>query len=211
MPLLNGRRLMVTAAGFAALGAALGGLAGGSTAVSRARAIPPAPTPPLRIKARRLPTRPGAVTPGTKVRSSALFSRRVFWNARVGFALADVGQAQYPARTTDGGRRWRIDGPQVHVNAADAPEAVGYVGVAGRRTYFAYGSSAVDVTTNGGRTWWEAYLGDLVMAVVPGYHGHLVAYVQQSVSDRHPNHVVIWQYVSRDGGRHWRYSTALGG
>jgi hypothetical protein len=50
------------------------------------------------------------------------------------------------------------------------------------------------------------------MAVVPGLGpGELAAYVQQSVSNNHANPAATRQYVSRDGGRHWSYSTALGG
>ena len=47
--------------------------------------------------------------------------------------------------------------------------------------------------------------------VVPGQRHHLIAYVQQPVSNSSSNPAVTWQYVSRDGGRHWRYSSALGG
>lgn len=150
--------------------------------------------------------RPGAAPRGTLVRP---FGDRVFSDARHGFALAGRGQAQYPARTLDGGRTWRIDGPQFHVDAADGAEAVGSVGVAGPRTLFAYGSSVVDVTTDGGRVWWETFLGELVVAVVPGVGHDLVAYVQQP-SGR-GSAASTWQYVSSDGGRHWRLSTALGG
>jgi hypothetical protein len=145
------------------------------------------------------------------LRAADLFSDRVFANAHDGFALANDGSAQYPARTTDGGRVWRIDGPPLHIDAANGAAGVGSVGVAGPRTLFAYGSSAVDVTTNGGRTWWGTYLGELVMAVVSGPSGGLVAYVQQSLSNARANPAVTWQYVSRDGGRHWRYSNALAG
>ena len=99
----------------------------------------------------------------------------------------------------------------MHIDAADAPEAVGYVGVSSARTLFAYGSSVVDVTTNAGRTWWETFLGELVVAVVPGPHHDLVAYVQQQTSNSSASHAVTWQYVSSDGGRHWSYSTVLGG
>jgi hypothetical protein len=156
--------------------------------------------------------RPGALARGTLVRPADLFTTRVFANSSVGFALADVGSAQYPARSLDGGRTWRVDGPQLHVDAADGPEGVGYVGVAGPRTLFAYGSSAVDVTTNGGRSWWETFLGELVVAVVPGPRNGLVAYVQQQLD---PNGdslaAATWQYVSHDGGRHWVYSSRLGG
>ncbi len=126
-----------------------------------------APTPTVHLTATPMRPRPGAIRPGTAVSSSRLFTTRVFANASDGFALADVGSAQYPARSVDGGSTWRIDGPQVHVDAADGVEGVGYVGVAGPRTLFAYGSSAVDVTTDAGRIWWETFLGELVVAVVP--------------------------------------------
>jgi hypothetical protein len=205
---LNQRPIAATAV-VAGVAAALGGaLTVGSIG---ARAAAATQTPPRVLTARRLRPRPGAVAPGTRVGSSALFGNRVFANAGDGFALADVGSAQYPARSTDGGQSWRIDGPQLHVDAADAPEAVGYVGVAGARTFFAYGSSVVDVTANGGHTWWETFMSGLVMAVTQSPRKELVAYVQQSISNDRVNPAVTQQYVSRDGGRHWRYSTAFGG
>jgi hypothetical protein len=152
--------------------------------------------------------RPGAAPRGTLVTQPDLFTTRVFANASVGFALAGVGSAQYPARSLDGGRTWRIDGPQGHIDAADGAEGVGFVGLAGPHTFFAYGSSVVDVSTDGGRTWWETYMGDLVDAVVPVEPSRLVAYVQYA---RNVDSAVTWQYVSRDGGRHWSYSQSLGG
>jgi hypothetical protein len=185
------RMLSALAAGFVVLGLLAGPAAAG---------------PPKQIAAKRLRPRPGAVARGTKVRDSALIGPRAFWNARDGFALADVQQAQYPARTTDGGRTWRIDGPQLHVNAADGPEGVSAVGLAGPHTFFAYGASVADVSTDGGRTWWEAFLGDAVVAVVRGPRG-LDAYVQNATGAK----AVTSQYASRDGGRHWRLSTAIGG
>jgi hypothetical protein len=96
----------------------------------------------------------------------------VFADASVGFALANAGEAQYPARTLD----------------------------------YAYGSSVVSVTTDGGRSWWETFLGELVVAVVPGPRNHLVAYVQQQLDPDRGLDAVTWQYVSRDGGRHWVYT-----
>jgi hypothetical protein len=197
--------LMLVAVALAALGLATRGSA------PRARLRAQTVTPPQVLTAGRLRTRADAIRPGTRVNSSALFGTRVFSNNRDGFALANGNQAQYPAVTVDGGRSWRIAGPQFHVDAADGPEAVGYVGMESARTLYAYGSSVVDVTTNGGRTWWETFLDEVVVAVVPGPSGDLVAYVQQSVSNSAANPAVTWQYVSRDGGRHWRYSSALGG
>jgi hypothetical protein len=190
---------------------ALGGTLASSLVPASAAKRVSAARPTLRYTARRLRPRPGAVAYGTTISSSRLFTTRVFANGSVGFGLANDWQAQYPVLSTNGGRTWKIDGPQVHVDAADAPAAVGSVGVVGTRTYFAYGSSAIDVTTDGGHTWWQTFVGELVVAVVPGPHHELIAYVQQSLSTRNLNPVVTWQYVSRDGGRHWRYSTSLGG
>lgn len=162
-----------------------------------------------RMPRRRPPFRLSA--PGSVVRPSALFGDRVFLNTEEGVALANGDNAQYPAVSTDGGRVWRIDGPPLHVDAADGAEGVGSVGIIAPRTFFAYGSSVVDVTTDRGRTWFETYLGEDVVAVVPSYRNELVAYVEQSVSSQHFNPAVTWQYVSRDGGRHWLYSTEFAG
>jgi hypothetical protein len=170
-----------------------------------------APTPPHRLTATRMRPRPGALSRGTAVTNVDLFSTRVFASASVGFALANLDSAQYPARSLDGGRTWRIDGPQVHINAADGAEGVEFVGVAGPRTFFAYGSEAVDATTDGGRTWWETFLGELVVAVVPGPRNSLLAYVQQQLDPNSSLAAVTWQYISRDGGRHWVYSSAVDG
>jgi hypothetical protein len=188
--------------------AACGSGSAGHPVMVRAGAV--VPTPPQRITAHRLRSRPGAVASGTTVRSSSIFTDRVFANAHTGVALSNDGSAQYPVVTTDGAH-WRIAGPQVHVVAADGAEGVGYVGVANSRTFFAYGSSVVDVTTDRGRAWWETYLGELVTAVVPGPGGGLVAYVQQQQNSSGSAPVVTSQYVSHDGGRRWIYSTKLGG
>jgi hypothetical protein len=182
----------------------------GVDGVARAHAATTTVAPLRRIVGHMMRARPEAVSPGTTVGDAALFTDRVFTTPSTGFALASDDQAQYPVRTTDAGQHWRIDGPQLHVDAADAPESVGSVGLSGARTYFAYGSSVVDVTTNAGRTWWETFLGELVVAVVPGPGNRLVAYVQQQLTNTSTS-AATWQYVSSDGGRHWRYSTSLNG
>jgi hypothetical protein len=123
------------------------------------------PSPPHRLTASRIRPRPGAVARGTAVRPADLFTTRVFPNASFGFALASVDGAQYPARTEDGGKTWRIDGPQVHIDAADGAEGVGFVGATGPRTFFAYGSSAVDVTTDRGRTWVSTNVHDCLVGL----------------------------------------------
>lgn len=180
--------------------------------VARRSASPSkAPRPPFHVAGRIMRPRPGAVARGTILGSGAVFTSRVFTNPRDGFALANDGSAQYPVRSLNGGRVWRIVGPQFHIDAADGAEGVGHVGAASRSTLFAYGSSAVDVTTNAGRTWREAFLGELVVAVVPQSSTTLVAYVQQQLNPNKIRPVVTWQYVTRDGGRRWTYSTTLGG
>lgn len=180
----------------------------GSPGVRIAQAA--ASSAPQHVTARRLKARPGAGARGTIVGQAALFTPRVFTNQRDGFALANDGNAQYPARSVDGGRVWRLAGPQLHVDAADGAEGVGFVGAVGAGTLFAYGSSVVDVSTDAGRTWWESFLGELVVAVVPQSSKMLVAYVQQQTNPNSIRHAVTWQYVTRDGGRRWSYTTTLG-
>ncbi len=202
-------RVVAIAVAGTGVAAALATSSSGADRQARSTAVPP--RPPRRLTGGRMHARPGAVRRGTAVARGDVFPTRVFAGARVGFALANVGAAQYPVRSLDGGRTWHIDGPQVHIDAADGAEGVGYAGVTGPRTFFAYGSSVVDVTTDGGRTWWEAYLGELVVAVVPGAGHKLIAYVQQQLASNHIRPVTTWQYVSGDGGRQWVYSPALGG
>ncbi len=169
-----------------------------------------AATPPASVTARPLPadTRPFS-RPGTIVSSSDL-GVRVFVNASRGFALATTslgGATTYPAETVNGGRTWRIDGPHLHVSAADGPDEVTALGVAGPATFFAYGGpgggEAVDVTSDGGKHWWRAYMPGNPVAVVygvlsPSGARGLLALVQGKPGE-------IWAYVSTDGGRRWSY------
>lgn len=167
------------------------------------------PQPPRIVTASPITAQPGTVRVGTNV-SSRNLGERVFIDNRHGFALGAVGQAQYPVTTVDGGKTWRTDGPALHVNAAQAPLAVSQIGVLNRHTYFAFGAQVVDVTNDLGKHWWRAFLGDIVMAVVPGGVGQLVAFAQASLPGSGPG-AVNWQYVSRDGGLHWHYDANLGG
>jgi photosystem II stability/assembly factor-like uncharacterized protein len=108
----------------------------------------------------------------------------------------------------DGGRTWRTDGPALHINAADAPESVLDLGAANRHTVFAYGGGqVVDVTSDGGRHWWQALLGDDVLSVV-AFGGRLIAVAQDATGSGSTAQTVV--YVSRDGGRHWRLNNTLG-
>lgn len=176
-------------AGAVTVGLAVAPSARLSTAVAAA-------APPSTVIAHVLKPRPHAAKLGMKVTPNLA---RAFYGEQ-GFALADTGNATYPARTSDGGRAWRITGPQLHIDAADGPEGVQDVGIISAQTQYAYGSSVVDTTTNNGRTWYEAFLGQDVAAVVPGANGRLVAFVQNS------SNTETQQYVSANGGRVWRLS-----
>ena len=135
----------------------------------------------------------------------------MFINGRVGFALGNVGQAQYPAKTTDGGAVWKTFGPALHVNAAQAPASVTQIGVANARTIYFYGSGqVVDATGDGGKHWWQALTEELSAAVVPGFGQHLLWFTQTAVGGNNAN-AVTRVYTSNDGGKVWHYTTALGG
>jgi hypothetical protein len=161
-----------------------------------------------------LVTRPSGALPRGRVVPSSALGLRVFPDAKHGFALADRAGAQYPAATHDGGTTWRIDGPPLHVNAAQAPLVVTQVGAANRKTYFAWGGpgggQSVDVTSDAGLHWYRALLGDQVTAVVTAPGGRLVAFAQTAPASS-GGAAGTWVYVSRNGGRSWHLSSSLGG
>jgi len=181
--------------------------AGAVAAAVAAASFAATPTPPATIKAQLITPFPNTAKGGTAVRS---LSERVFVSSNVGFALGAVGDAQYPAETTNGGASWKTFGPALHVNAAQAPLSVTEVGAVNSRVVYFYGSGqAVDVTSDGGKHWYRALAPELSLAVVPGVSGRLVWIVQDGVNGS--GNAATWQYVSSDGGKVWHYSTALGG
>jgi photosystem II stability/assembly factor-like uncharacterized protein len=169
-----------------------------------------APKPPKTVTAHRITRQAGTLKPGATVSSSSL-GPRTFINNDVGFALAATTGAQYPAGTTDGGKHWKTIGPALHVNAAQAPLAVENLGATNTKTVFAYGGGqSVDVTSDGGKTWWRAFLGDDVPAVVAG-NGHRLVAFAQALNGPSGVKAVTWEYITKDGGHHWSFSTAIGG
>lgn len=197
--------VVVGLAGLSGLGVAVG-MASGSTGAS---------APPATVSATALASSDTGSTfahRGRVVQPSQL-GVRSFVNADDGFALANVGQAQYPASTTNGGGTWRIDGPHFHVNAANAPNVLTRSDVAGQSTYFAYagpgGGMSVVVSRDAGAQWWRAYFPGVPLAVepditngeVPGGTEPLVAIVEAGPGK-------FWAYVSTDGGRRWSYDKA---
>lgn len=172
---------------------------GGAWAASHAPAI---------VKGEALPaSSPAPYKPAGTVVSSSRVGMRVFINNSHGFALATgVAQADYPVATADGGRTWRIAGPVLHRNAANAPDVVTQVGAARSATYFAYGGpgggNSVAVTRDGGKHWWRAYLYGAVYAVVPihtvsGASG-LLAFGNGPGA-----------YCTSNGGRVWHYKSSV--
>ena len=194
------------------LGAIVGAVTWSSQGPSASAASLRAPSPPLTVTATLITRLAGTLKPGTVVAASHL-GMRVFPNAQHGFALADVGQGQYPATTVNGGATWKVAGPVLHVNAAQAPLVVQQVGAASQKKLFAWGGpgggQAVDVTPDAGKHWYRAFLGDIVMAVVSGPGGELVAFAQVA-ADNSGTTAANWVYVSKDGGRHWHYNTSTG-
>ncbi len=187
-------------------GTALGGLA---VALVLAATSSASTSTPATITGTPITRMAMTAKPGTVVPAADLVSARVFATSRIGVALAAVGQAQYAARTLDGGRTWKLDSPALHVNAAQAPLAVDQVLAAGPDTYYAWGGGgqAVDATSDGGQHWWRAFLGDAVVGAASEF-GRLIAFAQ--TASQGGAAAVTSVYVSTDGGHHWRLDDALG-
>jgi hypothetical protein len=208
----NGRpiwRPKQIAIGAAPLAAVLLLFIGGASASTRAAHASAAPRPPATVTGTLITRTRGTLAQGSRVRGSDV-GRREFLDARHGYALASVGQADYPVLTADGGKTWRTSGPAVHLDAAQAPLAVIDAGAANLHTYFACcGAQAVDATGDGGKHWWRAFIGDLVLAVVTRPDGELIA-IAQSAGNASGSRAATWVYVSRDGGHHWHYDAQEG-
>jgi hypothetical protein len=171
-----------------------------------------APSPPKLVSAHLFnQTGVGLLKPGTVV-SPARLGVRVFPNATHGFALALVRNVTYPAATTNGGHTWRIDGPALHLPAAQAPLVVTQVGATNPNTYFAWGGpeggNVVDVTPDGGKHWWQAFLGGSLLSVVATSNHRLIATVQVPTGPQ-GKQTANFVYVSRDRGRHWHLNTSF--
>jgi len=164
------------------------------------------PSPAPTITARPISRVPGTLRPGSSVGTNEL-GDRVFVDNLHGFALASVGQAQYPAATTDGGTTWQVSGPALHLNAAQGPLNVCEVGAVNQRTYFADGcGEVVDTTSDGGKHWWRSSFGGGSLAVVDR-GGRLIALIQALANSGKT--ATTWVYVSSDGGRRWHYENRL--
>lgn len=184
-------------AAFVVVGVVLGlGSIGVSGAETRGTA---AAKPPKTVTATLVTRRKGTLATGSSVRASAVSGQRVFTDAKHGFALASVGSAQYAVATADAGKTWKTYGPALHLNAAQAPLSVSFIGAVSRKTVFAWGGGQViDATSDGGKHWYSAlFTTGSPVAVVPDIQGHITAFVGS------PSGGSTSRYVSKDGGRTW--------
>lgn len=164
------------------------------------------PSPARTITARPIPRVPRTLKPGSAISAREL-GNRVYVDSLHGFALASVGQAQYPAATVDAGKAWQVSGPALHLDAAQAPLAVCEVGAVNQRIYFADGcGEVVDTTNDGGKHWWRSSFGGGSLGVVDN-DGRLLAFIEASSTSG--TTTVTWAYVSSDGGKHWHYENRL--
>jgi len=186
---------------------ALGSLIGGASA-SPTLPASAAAGPQKNVTGSLLKRPSGTLAPGTTVAASEIYGNRVFIDANRGYALVQHGQAQYPAATTDGGKTWKTNGPALHVNAAQAPLAVAFIGAGGTKKIFAWGGGQViDATPDGGAHWYRATFTGLPVAALKNPNGHLVAFVDGQTG----SNSVATQYVSKDGGKTWRLDNTIGG
>lgn len=155
---------------------------------------------PKTVNATRITRPAGTLAPGSNVNASRIFGQRTFTSATRGFALATVGQAQYPVATTNGGTTWKTNGPALHLDAAQAPLSISFIGAVNRNTIYAWGGGQViDTTNNGGKTWYRAlFTTGSPVAVVSDLTGHLLAFVQSF------NGSSSVKYTSKNGGRTWK-------
>src|ERR1700756_1487166 len=113
MSTLSFRRMAKPAALLSAAGVAAAAAAATTVATGAAATV----AAPRTVTATLITRLPGTLKPGTRVNRFTI-GIRVFPTPGIGYALASLPEAQYPARTTDGGRTWRTAGPALHVNAA---------------------------------------------------------------------------------------------
>ena len=190
----TGRRTLVV------VGVSMTGLAAGHASTAAARAGPVKDTKVIVATIHRSHGQPAA---GSAVRRACrqATERRV-GDAHDGVALVSVHDELLPARTTDGGRIWRIDGPGLFTEqAADAAAVVNNLDAENASTFYAYGGGqVVDITSDGGRVWRPTFQG-LEAGVSPIDHG-LAAYVDQSNSTGTQG--VTIQFYTTNGGRSWR-------
>jgi photosystem II stability/assembly factor-like uncharacterized protein len=136
-----------------------------------------------------------------------------FATSRVGYALGGPLGSTFPLKTVNGGRRWFIDGPAFFLPVADGAAAVGDMSAASASEAYAYGGpgagSSIAITTDGGKQWWRAWLGQALVAVSQR-GSDLWALAAGPTRSSSVNAVpLMLLYDSADGGRTWTYRSTL--
>ena len=189
---MRGRTLTAVGAATALAATAVVGISGAAAAK---------PKPAKTVTGSLVKRTPHTLKPGSKASGKGM---RVLVTGKVGWKLASGTQAQYAAKTTDGGKTWRIASPALHVAAAQAPLSVSLIGASSAKVAYAFGAGQVaDVTSDGGKHWYRALFNGTVMAVVPGPRKRLIAFVDGGANASGPT-APTWQYTSKDGGRTWK-------
>ena len=149
---------------------------------------------------------------GTAVRLSEVLDI-AFATPRVGYALGGPFGSRFPLKTTDGGRNWFIDGPAFFLPVADGAAAVDDMWAASANESYAYGGpgggSSIAITTDAGRHWWRAWLGQALLTVSQR-GSDLWALAAGSTSSAAGNSdPPVLLYDSANGGRSWTYRSTL--
>ena len=108
---------------------------------------------------------------------------------------------QFAVLSTDGGLSWRVAGPIFHVDAAQGPAGIDYVGRLGSHGAYFWGNDLVWVTTDDGSQWWESDFSGNGVHRATATHGVLDVV---AMGDQLKNGwFEAFQYVSKDSGRSW--------
>ena len=135
----------------------------------------------------------------------------------VGFALTATdssGGYLYPARTSDGGATWQINGAWFGNPTADAGNFVDTIGGASSQVAWAWNSRPSDptaplyTTMDGGQQWYRTAWQGIVKSISQGSNGDLVARVAPMTFE--VNHRIVPSgspgvYASTDGGGSWKF------
>ena len=138
----------------------------------------------------------------------------------VGFALTATDSSEgylYPARTTDGGATWQIDGAWFGNPTADAGAFVDTIGGASSQVAWAWNSRPSDpegplyTTMDGGLEWYQTAWQGIVKSISQGSNGELVARVAPMTFE--VNHRMVPSgspgvYTSANGGSTWEFAGA---
>jgi photosystem II stability/assembly factor-like uncharacterized protein len=103
-----------------------------------------------------------------------------------------------------------VDGPDFWNSYLDPHTLVGEIAPFNTTNAFAYGGpgggSAVDVTTDGGRTWWNSEIGyNTPTAAVVGNDVWVMAFGTNPAKGKGS----LWLYTSDNGGRSWSYRSTV--